>query len=217
MKRKELKILGLSYSQSQIGSYVIVLAEKKGKKKLPIIIKPNEAQRIALEIEGIKPPRPLTHDIIKQFSDAFNLDIQEVFIHALVEGVFYTKLQLSNGIEEVEIECSPGDGLALSSLFKCPIYVSLDILDSAGIVMNDDGTVPRDESSIEDIDDEDIDDYFSDDEDDFDSFIDNGKNERIVSVEDLERMMEDAIANEEYEIAAELRDRIQMLKEKNQG
>ncbi len=210
MKRKELKILGLSYSQSQIGSYVIVLAEKKGKKKLPIIIKPNEAQRIALEIEGIKPPRPLTHDIIKQMSDAYGLDVQEVFIHALLEGVFYTKIHLSNGIEEVEIECSPGDGLALSSLFKCPIYVASSILESAGIVMNDDGSVPKDE--ITDIEDE-IEDYF-DDEDEFDSLIDNGENERIVSIEDLERMMEDAIANEEYEIAAELRDRIQMLKDK---
>jgi len=213
MKRKELKILGLSYSQSQIGSYVIVLAEKRGKKKLPIIIKPNEAQRIALEIEGIKPPRPLTHDIIKQMSEAYGLDIQEVFIHALLEGVFYTKIHLSNGIEEVEIECSPGDGLALSSLFKCPIYVASSILDSAGIVMNDDGSVPPSSQDIDDIEDE-LDDYL-DDEDDFDSFIDNGQNERIVSIEDLERMMEDAISNEEYEIAAELRDRIQMLKEKN--
>ncbi len=210
MKRRELKILGLSYSQSQIGSYVIVLAEKKGKKKLPIIIKPVEAQRIALEIEGIKPPRPLTHDIIRQMCDSYGLDIQEVFIHTLAEGVFYTKVHLSNGIEEVEIECSPGDGLALSSLFKCPIYVESSILDSAGIVMNDDGSVPKDE--ITDIEDE-IEDYF-DDEDEFDSLIDNGRNERIVSIEDLERMMEDAIANEEYEIAAELRDRIQMLKDK---
>ena len=213
MKRRELKILGLSYSQSQIGSYVIVLAEKKGKKKLPIIIKPSEAQRIALEIEGIKPPRPLTHDILKLMCDAYGLDVQEAFIHTLAEGVFYTKIQLSNGIEEVEIECSPGDGLALSSLFKCPIYVSTDILDSAGILMNDDGSLPTSlsQDEVDDIEDETDDDF--DDEDDFDSFIDNGKNERIVSIEDLERMMEDAISNEEYEIAAELRDRIQMLKE----
>lgn len=215
MKRRELKILGLSYSQSQIGSYVIVLAEKKGKKKLPIIIKPSEAQRIALEIEGIKPPRPLTHDILKLMCDAYGLDVQEAFIHTLAEGVFYTKIHLSNGIEEVEIECSPGDGLALSSLFKCPIYVSTDILDSAGILMNDDGSVPTSlsQDEVDDIEDETDDDF--DDEDDFESFIDNEKNERIVSIEDLERMMGDAISNEEYEIAAELRDRIQMLKEKN--
>ena len=214
MKRRELKILGLSYSQSQIGSYVIVLAEKKGKKKLPIIIKPSEAQRIALEIEGIKPPRPLTHDILKQMCEAYGLDVQEAFIHTLAEGVFYTKIHLSNGIEEVEIECSPGDGLALSSLFKCPIYVSTDILDSAGIVMNDDGSLPTLSEDEDGETDDDIDDYL-DDDDEFESFIDNGKNERIVSIEDLERMMEDAISNEEYEIAAELRDRIQMLKEKN--
>lgn len=210
MKRRELKILGLSYSQSQIGSYVIVLAEKKGKKKLPIIIKPSEAQRIALEIEGIKPPRPLTHDILKQMCDSYGLDVQEVFIHSLLEGVFYTKIHLSNGIEEVDIECSPGDGLALSSLFKCPIYVASSILDSAGIVMNDDGTLPT-EVEPDEIDE--LEDYL-DNDDDFESFLDNGQSERIVSVEDLERMMEDAIANEEYEIAAELRDRIQMLRDR---
>ena len=210
MKRRELKILGLSYSQSQIGSYVIVLAEKKGKKKLPIIIKPSEAQRIALEIEGIKPPRPLTHDILKQMCDAYGLDVQEVFIHSLLEGVFYTKVHLSNGIEEVDIECSPGDGLALSSLFKCPIYVASSILDSAGIVMNDDGTLP---TEVEPDEIEELEDYL-DNDDDFESFLDNGQSERIVSVEDLERMMEDAIANEEYEIAAELRDRIQMLRDR---
>jgi uncharacterized protein len=79
MRRKELKILGLSYSQSQIGSYVLVLSEKKGNKKIPLIIKPTEAQRIALDLEGIKSPRPLTHDLVKSVTDAFEIDVQEVF------------------------------------------------------------------------------------------------------------------------------------------
>lgn len=194
MRRKELKILGLSYSQSQIGSYVLVLSEKKGNKKIPLIIKPTEAQRIALDLEGIKSPRPLTHDLVKSVTDAFSIDVQEVFIYSLAEGIFYTKIIASNGIEEVEIECTGGDGVALSVIYKCPIYVTTEILDSVGIVIADDG------SDLENSDDED------------EGEIYESPKERVVSIEDLEHMMNDAIENEEYEIAAEIRDRISKLK-----
>jgi len=205
MKRKELKILGLSYSQSQIGSYVIVLAEKKGKRKLPLIIKPNDAQRIALEIEGIKPTKPQTHDLIKTIGDIMSYDIQEVYIHNLAEGIFYTKFVIHNGIEEFDIECGAGDGIALAVLYKCPIYVSETVIETAGIYINDDGS-PMTEAETED---------FKSQEDDIDYFEDSDEVEdrdRVVSVEDLERMMQQAIENEEYEIAAELRDRITQLK-----
>jgi bifunctional DNase/RNase len=204
MKRKELKILGLSYSQTQIGSYVCVLSEKKGGRKIPLIIKSNEAQKIALELEDIKSSRPLVHDIIKTICDSFSLDIQEVFIYSILEGIFYSKIILSNGLEEVEIDCGVGDALALSVLFKCPIWTTTDILDAVGIIINDDGTSKESEEYI----------HEDDEDDDFDNFIDNGKNERIVSVDDLEKLMLNAIENEEYEIAAELRDRINKLKEK---
>ena len=194
MRRKELKILGLSYSQSQIGSYVLVLSEKKGNKKIPLIIKPTEAQRIALDLEGIKSPRPLTHDLVKSVTDAFEIDVQEVFIYSLAEGIFYTKIIASNGIEEVEIECTGGDGVALSVIYKCPIYVTTEILDSVGIVIADDG------SGLSDSDDED------------EGEIYDSPKEISISIEDLEHMMNDAIENEEYEIAAEIRDRINKLK-----
>ena len=193
MRRKELKILGLSYSQSQIGSYVLVLSEKKGNKKIPLIIKPTEAQRIALDLEGIKSPRPLTHDLVKSVTDAFEIDVQEVFIYSLAEGIFYTKILASNGIEEVEIECTGGDGIALSVIYKCPIYVTTEILDSVGIVIADDGS------------------GLSHDLDDEGEIYDSPK-EISISIEDLEHMMSDAIENEEYEIAAEIRDRISKLK-----
>ena len=193
MRRKELKILGLSYSQSQIGSYVLVLSEKKGNKKIPLIIKPTEAQRIALDLEGIKSPRPLTHDLFKSVTDAFTIDVQEVFIYSLAEGIFYTKIIASNGIEEVEIECTGGDGIALSVIYKCPIYVTTEILDSVGIVIADDGS-----GLSHDIDDE--------------GEIYDSPKEISISIEDLEHMMNDAIENEEYEIAAEIRDRISKLK-----
>jgi bifunctional DNase/RNase len=193
MRRKELKILGLSYSQSQIGSYVLVLSEKKGNKKIPLIIKPTEAQRIALDLEGIKSPRPLTHDLVKSVTDAFGIDVQEVFIYSLAEGIFYTKIIASNGLDEVEIECVAGDGISLSLVYDCPIYVSQSVLDNAGISINNDG-------SSFDMGEEDIDDI-------------EEEPKRVVSIEDLEKMMEGALANEEYEIAAELRDRIQTLKD----
>jgi bifunctional DNase/RNase len=201
MKRRELKILGLSYSQSQVGSYVLVLSDKNGSRKLPLIIKPLEAQRIALELEGIKSPRPLTHDLIKSMSDSYGIDIQEVYIHSLLEGVFYTKLVTSNGIDEVEIECTAGDAMALSVIYKCPIFVKDEIMESAGIVI----------SSEEGNDGEDVYEFGEDELDaELDSLVEP---KRVVSIEDLEIMMNEAIVNEEYEIAAEIRDRITELKD----
>ena len=211
MKRKELKILGLSYSQTQIGSYVCVLSEKKGGRKIPIILRTPEAQRIAIEIEGIKSSKVLTHDIFKGLCDSFELDVQEVFIYALLEGIFYTKIIVSNGLYEMEVETPIGDGIAISTLFKCPIYTTVDILNQVGIQLNDDGTTPNPDDS--DFDDDD----FEENDDDFDSYIDNNRDEqeRVVSVDDLEILMLNAIENEEYEIAAEIRDRIQNIKNKD--
>jgi bifunctional DNase/RNase len=207
MKRKELKILGLSYSQTQIGSYVCVLSEKKGGRKIPLIVKPAEAQKIAIELEGIKSSRPSSHDLVKSLCDSFYLDIQEVYIYALLEGVFYTKVIASNGLDEVEIETTVGDGLALSVIFKCPIFTTSEILNTVGVIINDDGTPKKDEEL------EITDDDESDEDDEFDIYIEDDKKERLVSVEDLEKLMHNAIDNEEYEIAAELRDRISKLKE----
>ncbi len=203
MKKKELKILGLSYSQTMLGSYVCVLSEKKGKRKIPIIIKTPEAQKIALEIEGIKSNKPMMHDVFKELCDAYLLDIQQVHIYALLEGVFYTRIIASNGLEDMEFEVNTGDGLALSVVFKCPIYCNSDIIDSVGIIMNDDGSYSDAETENND----------EDSEDDFEDFVQN-EDERVVSIEDLEKLMVNAIENEEYEIAAELRDRIQTIKDK---
>ena len=191
MKRKKVKILGLSYSQSQVGSYVAVLAEKGGR-KIPVIIKPAEAQNIAMKLEGLKTARPMTHDLMKSMSDAFAIDVQEIYIYQLLEGIFYAKMIATNGVEEVEIECSIGDGMALSLVYGCPIWVSTEIIESAGISVS--------EEEVEDAEEEDIED------------IPAPMPKKRVSVEDLEHMMQNAIANEEYEIAAEIRDRISKLK-----
>jgi bifunctional DNase/RNase len=193
--RKEVKVLGLSYGQSQAGSYVVVLSEKKGKRKLPIVIKPSDAQQIALKIEGMKSPRPLTHDLFKTITDAYSIDIQEVYIYAILEGIFYTKMVTSNGLEDVEVECTAGDGIALSIVYGCPLYASKEVLDISGVHINDDGsTMSEDEMDVEE------------------DFEETKPAKRVVSIEDLEHMMEDALTNEEYEIAAEIRDRIAKLK-----
>lgn len=194
MKRKKLKVLGLSYSQSQVGSYVLVLSEMKGKVKLPIIIKPQEAQRIALEIEGIKSNKPLTHDLFKSLTDSYGLDLQEVFIYQLAEGVFYTKLVTTDQVNDVEIESSVGDAVILSLLYDCPIYASQEVLNMAGVLINDDG------SKIDDDEDEESDEDFESPE------------ELATSIENLEKMLEHAVVNEEYEIAATIRDRIEDIK-----
>jgi bifunctional DNase/RNase len=195
--KKEVKVLGLSYSQSQSGSYVVVLSEKKGKRKLPIVIKPSDAQQIALKIEGVKSPRPLTHDLFKSLVESYMIDVQEVYIYAILEGIFYTKLVTSNGIDDIEIECTAGDGIALSIVFDCPLYTSKEVLDLSGVYINDDGT-SMNSSDVDDI-------------DDYEEEIEESP-KRVVSIEDLEHMIEDAIRNEEYEIAAEIRDRIEKLK-----
>lgn len=199
--KKEVKVLGLSYSQSSAGSYVVVLSEKKGKRKLPIVIKPSDAQQIALKIEDVKSPRPLTHDLFKSLTDAFMIDVQEVYIYAILEGIFYTKLVVSNGVEDVEIECTAGDGIALSIVFGCPLYVSKEVLDISGVYINDDGSTIL-PSEVEDA--------------EYDEEEEIVPVKRVVSIEDLEHMIEDAIRNEEYEIAAEIRDRIEKLKKEEE-
>jgi bifunctional DNase/RNase len=199
MKKIEVKILGLSYSQSQSGSYVVVLSAVRGNKKLPVIIKPAEAQQIALKAEGMKSTRPLTHDLFKSLCDSFLIDLQEVLVYSIAEGIFYTKIIANNGGEVVEIESGIGDAIALSISFGCPIYVHKEVMDAAGISMNEEGEVTDKDG---------CDNSLEDDEDDENLVPVRTK----LSVQDLEQMMNDALANEEYEIAAELRDKIAQLK-----
>ena len=206
MKRKKVKILGLSYSQSQVGSYVLVLSEIKGGRKIPVIVKPNEAQHIAMKLENIKSPRPLTHDLMKSMSDTFQIDIQEVHIYSLLEGVYYTKMVASNGVDEIELECSIGDGLALALTYKCPIWINQDIIDNVGISIDEEEL--GEDSGDDDFEIDSIQDLESGEE-----VYSSRSKKRTVSIEDLEHMMDNAIANEEYEIAAEIRDRIQTLRD----
>lgn len=191
MKKVLVSILGLSYSQTQNGAYAVVLSEAKGRKrKLPIIISTTDAQTIALKLEGIKTQRPLTHDLFKNFADAFNVDLTEIFIYSVSEGLFNTKLIFNNGIDDVEIESCIGDALSLATLFQTPMYVAESVMASAGI----------------EIDNEDIDAL------DIDEEVEEEVKPKKSTVEELEIMLNRAITDEDYEVAAQLRDRISKLK-----
>ncbi|HVS91532.1 MAG TPA: bifunctional nuclease family protein [Mucilaginibacter sp.] len=135
MKKIKLDIVGLSYSQTQSGAYALVLGEINGRRRLPIIIGSFEAQAIAIEIEKMTPSRPLTHDLFKNFAQAFNIVIQEVIIYNLVDGIFYSKLICSDGKKTIEIDARTSDAIAMAVRFDCAIYTYEFILSSAGIVI----------------------------------------------------------------------------------
>lgn len=137
MKKIKLEIIGLSYSQTQSGAYALILNENKGKRRLPIIIGGFEAQAIAIEMENMKPSRPLTHDLFKNFADTFEITLKEVIIYNLVEGIFYAKLICSRDQNEVEIDARTSDAIALAVRFHCAIYTYEFILNSAGIIMEE--------------------------------------------------------------------------------
>jgi bifunctional DNase/RNase len=135
MKKIKLDIVGLSYSQTQSGAYALVLGEISGRRRLPIIIGSFEAQAIAIEIEKMTPSRPLTHDLFKSFADAYHINVQEIIIYNLVDGIFYSKLICSDGKKNIEIDARTSDAIAVAVRFDCPIYTYEFILSTAGIVI----------------------------------------------------------------------------------
>ena len=135
MVKVKLNILGLSVSQSQSGAYALVLAEESGDRRIPIIIGPIEAQSIAIQLEGLKPPRPLTHDLFKNMASAFDIYISEIIIYKLEEGIFYSELVCMKDGKQIIIDSRTSDAVALALRFSCPIYTTEDILERAGIVI----------------------------------------------------------------------------------
>ena len=137
MKKIELEIVALSQSITQTHSYAVVLGEVNGLRRLPIVIGGFEAQAIAVALEHMQPSRPLTHDLMKNFMNAFNVELMEIIINDLQEGIFYSKLVCINEHDTVEIDSRTSDALALAVRFGCPIYTYDNILESAGILMDD--------------------------------------------------------------------------------
>jgi bifunctional DNase/RNase len=140
MKKIELEIVALSHSITQTHSYAVVLGEVNGLRRLPIVIGGFEAQAIAVALEKMQPSRPLTHDLMKNFMTAFNIELHEIIISDLQEGIFYSKLVCSTDNDTIEIDSRTSDALALAVRFGCPVYTYEHILESAGILMEDPGT-----------------------------------------------------------------------------
>jgi uncharacterized protein len=202
MEKIQLKILGIS--TGNVGSsYTLILEEVHGSRKLPIIIGIMEAQAIAIELEKIVPARPMTHDLIKSLSLAFNLEIQEVVIHKLFEGVFYANLVISNGSEIKNIDSRTSDAIALAVRFNCPIYTYENILAEAGLSPDEgEGRVhtpsPRHSSAHE----------RNLKKENAEKEIKNKKSENLNSLPltKLKKMLKNAVNDEDYILAAKLRD-----------
>lgn len=211
MSLVRLKIKGISYSQTQNGAYALILNEVEGDRKLPIVIGAFEAQSIAIALEKeIKPPRPLTHDLFKNFADRFDIVVKQVIIHKLVDGVFYSSIICERDKIEEIIDARTSDAIALALRFNAPIFTYKTILDKAGIFLkfsskeknkeegDGDGSIIVDEilqegETVE---------------------IDTGATDayKELTVEELHKELHKAVANENYEKAAQLRDEISKRK-----
>jgi uncharacterized protein len=198
MLKIKLNVLGLSVSQTQTGAYALVLAEDNGDRRIPIIIGPVEAQSIAIQLEGLHPPRPLTHDLFKNIAHAFQIELVEVIIYKLEEGIFFSELICEQNGTRIAIDSRTSDAVALALRFKCPIYTSEEILSKAGIVIEVSENYEEDALPGEL------------DEDD------SRKNKyELYSVKELEQLLHEAVQDEKYESASEIRDEISRRKEGN--
>ncbi|TSA23781.1 hypothetical protein D4R75_02725 [bacterium] len=194
MERIQVDILGLSTSPSSGGAYALILKEVNGLRRLPIIIGAFEAQSIALEMEGIKPPRPLTHDLLKNVMDSLGASLNDVFINELKDGTFYAKLSL----DSQEVDSRPSDAIALAVRYGVPIYVADSVMDEAGFVPDsDEAEKPTSPASVEP----------------------EQETERpklkLSRLEQLHQQLLEAVAKEEYEKAAKIRDEIVKLEARN--
>ncbi len=198
MKKVKLEIVGLSYSQTQSGAYALVLGEVNGRRRLPIIIGAFEAQAIAIEIEKMTPTRPLTHDLFKSFAQAYQIQVTEVLIYNLVDGVFFAKLICSDGNQVQEIDARTSDAIALAVRFNAIIYTYEFILSSAGIVIegNDFLFLENIDSITKEPGTEDLPTTIP------------GSGYQSLSTEELLEKLEEALEEEAYERAARIRDEI---------
>jgi uncharacterized protein len=189
MKKIELEIVALSHSITQTHSYAVVLGEVNGLRRLPIVIGGFEAQAIAVALERMSPSRPLTHDLMKNFMMAFAVELHEVIINDLQEGIFYSKLVCSSEKDTVEIDSRTSDALALAVRFGCPIYTYDNILDNAGILME--GDTKKKKSSAE-----------------VTNEIGDKNNLKTLSLEELDSLLSEVLEQEDYIRAITIRDEI---------
>lgn len=189
MEKVQVEILGLSTSPSSAGAYALILKETNGKRKLPIIIGAFEAQSIALELEGMKPPRPLTHDLMRNIIDTFAVSLNEVCINELRDGTFYAKLTIEGLSDTQEIDSRPSDAIALAVRYGAPIFVGEEVLNEAGVMSEDEEEV--EEAAVKE------------EPEEF--------KQPLSKLEELQSLLKTAIEQEDYEKAAKLRDDIRKL------
>ncbi|MBK9176042.1 MAG: bifunctional nuclease family protein [Flavobacteriales bacterium] len=198
MDKVELKFLRITYSHTHAGAYALILAEAIGDRRLPIIIGGVEAQAIAIQVENIKPARPLTHDLFKNVAELLSFNLKEVIINDLVEGIFHAKLVIEQDAREVEIDARSSDAIALALRFDCPIYTYEPILSAAGLKVEEgdedektEGEPKKERKSRE------------------------KKSVTSASIDELRSMLEEALDNEDYERASKLRDEIKRREQTN--
>lgn len=192
MRKIELEIVALSHSITQTHSYAVVLGEVNGLRRLPIVIGGFEAQAIAVALERMQPSRPLTHDLMKNFMNAFSVDLQEIVINDLQEGIFYSKLVCTTENDTVEIDSRTSDALALAVRFGCPIYTYDHILESAGIMMEDTaGSKKKKKATVESGEESDL---------------------GAMNIEDLQRALDEAVEVEDYIKASAIKKEIDRRK-----
>lgn len=191
MKKIHLEIKGMSYSQSQSNAYALILGEVNGNRRLPIIIGAFEAHAIAIELEKIKPARPLTHDLFKSFAASFNILMTEVVINKFLKGVFHAELICFDGVNELSIDSRTSDAIALAIRFNCPIFTYENILEEAGVIVDDDSPEPGEAGKDAEKQENDL---------------------RRYNLSELKAMLQQAVDAEEYEKASMLRDEIKARK-----
>lgn len=202
MEKIKLEILGLSSSQSQSGSFALVLGEAHGKRRLPIIIGMFEAQAIAIEIEKIIPNRPMTHDLFKSFAQSFDFEVEEIVISDLKEGVFFAKIVCSGSARHIEVDARPSDAIAIGLRFNVPIYTYESVMAEAGIVLSEDPEEDEEKTSSRS----------TKKETSKKSSTSSGGGKSLseqlkdLPVDKLGKMLEEALQKEDYEKAAKIRD-----------
>lgn len=201
MGKIKLNVLGISYSQTQSGAYALVLSEEDGNRRIPIIVGGFEAQAIAIELEGLAPPRPLTHDLFKDFAESYGIRILEVNIHKLEDGVFFASILCDNGASQITMDARTSDAIALALRFKCPIYTTDDIVEKAGIVLDFEKGSDLEATDLPG-------------EEEVEVAPEKKKKRSILpdlsetSMEELRSLLADAVSKEDYERASEIRDEI---------
>jgi len=201
MGKIKLNVLGISYSQTQSGAYALVLSEEDGNRRIPIIVGGFEAQAIAIELEGLAPPRPLTHDLFKDFAESYGIRIVEVNINKLEDGVFFASILCDNGDSRITLDARTSDAIALALRFKCPIFTTDEIVEKAGIVLDFEKGSDLESTELPQ-------------EEEVETPPEKTKKRSILpdlsetSMEELRSMLTDAVSNEDYERASEIRDEI---------